>query len=333
MMLTNNRKVKQAKGIKTEPDFDSILEQVLSLDTQKKTSESRSMKTAAKGNESKKPSHISTITGPYCSKGGHTKDKCYYKHLERASKSFRERFKTPITDLRSRHSGSTNAQENGQDIRNCGWVVRAHQIPSNSALSTGTHDTSWYFDNAASYHMIYDINDFESLHQLTPCISPQDDITLVDGSIILPDGIGKIWFGFEESGSTKRLYLSEVRYCKKLDTKLISLGMLDRKGLAYSAEKRVLLVKDNATTVKEGQLDKHNLYRVTLNNSMVTSSIQDRAIAASTFKSPADIVTWHRRFAHLNATYLKRLLNMTSGMKILSKNSELPFCAVCVKFK
>ncbi len=34
-MLTNNRKADQAEGIQTELDFDSILEQILNLDTQK----------------------------------------------------------------------------------------------------------------------------------------------------------------------------------------------------------------------------------------------------------------------------------------------------------
>lgn len=194
------------------------------------------MKTAAKGNESKKPSIAPTITCPYCSKGGYTEDNYYYKHPKQASKCFQKRFKTRIADLRSRHSGSTrfnqdNAQERGQDTRNCGWVVRAQQIHSDSALSTGIYDISWYFDNAASYHMTYNINDFELPDQLVPCISPQEDITLAggDGSVILPDGIGKVWFGFEVSGSIKRLFLSKVRYCKKLDTKLISLGMLDQK--------------------------------------------------------------------------------------------------------
>ena len=36
MKLTNNRKADQAKGTKKKPEFDSILERVLSLDTQKK---------------------------------------------------------------------------------------------------------------------------------------------------------------------------------------------------------------------------------------------------------------------------------------------------------
>ena len=69
MMLSNNQKAEQAKGTKTEPEFDSILEQILSLDTQKNTSESRSMKTASK--EAKKSAGTTVIPCPYCEKGGH----------------------------------------------------------------------------------------------------------------------------------------------------------------------------------------------------------------------------------------------------------------------
>lgn len=99
MMLMNNQKGKQAKVIKSKSDLNSILEQVLSLDTENKISEFRSLKTAAKENELKKASIAPTISGLYSSKKDHTKDKCYYKHRERSSKSFRERFKTRIADL------------------------------------------------------------------------------------------------------------------------------------------------------------------------------------------------------------------------------------------
>ena len=214
MMLTNNRKAEQAKGTKTQPEFDSILEQILSLDTQKKTSESRSMKTASK--ETKKSAVTTIFPCPYCRKGGHIEDKCYYKHPERASDSFRERFKDRIADLKSRHSRSatTAHQESDSeattDSRNHGWMVRTQQLLSNSALSTSTHDSSWYFDNAASFHMTYDSNDFETPEQLSLFISPQGDITLADGSVVVPDGIGKVWFNFEVSGCVKRLFLSGV---------------------------------------------------------------------------------------------------------------------------
>ena len=85
MMLTNNRKAEQAKGIKTEPDFDTILEQILNLDTQKKVSKSRSMKSASKAAESKKSTGNSNHPCPYCSKGGHIEEKCYYKYPDQAS--------------------------------------------------------------------------------------------------------------------------------------------------------------------------------------------------------------------------------------------------------
>ncbi len=103
MMLTNNRKADKAKGAKTELEFDSILEQVLSLDIQKKVSESQSVKSASKVTEAKKTPSSSTLSCPYCKKSGHTKDKCYYNHLDRAREGFRERFKGGIVDLKARN--------------------------------------------------------------------------------------------------------------------------------------------------------------------------------------------------------------------------------------
>lgn len=40
--------------------------------------------------------------------------------------------------------------------------------------------------------MTYDLADFDDPDALTQCHYPQDDITLADGSVILPDGIGTI---------------------------------------------------------------------------------------------------------------------------------------------
>lgn len=57
------------------------------------------------------------------------------------------------------------------------------------------------------------------------------------------------------------------------------------------------------------------------------------AMTAATSQSPANIATWHCRFAHLNQTYLKRLSGMTSGMKILAEPTDLPFCTVCTQSK
>lgn len=181
--------------------------------------------------------------------------------------------------------------------------------------------------------MSYDINDFDNPRDLQPCTSPQDDITLADNSVILPEGIGKVWFNFEVESRPNRIFLSGVRYCTKLDTKLISLGMLDRKGLTYSAHRGLLTVKDQKAVVMKGQPNRHNLYHVNLGADSSLLSPLTHAMTATTSQSPADITTWHRRFAHLNQTFLKRLPSMTSGMKILTESADLPFCTVCVESK
>ena len=103
IMLTNNRKADQARGTKTELSFDSILEQILNLDTQKKVSKSRSMKSASKAIETKKSTDHSHPPCLYYNKGGHIEEKCYYKYPKQASQSFRDRFKDQIANLKSKN--------------------------------------------------------------------------------------------------------------------------------------------------------------------------------------------------------------------------------------
>ena len=96
------------------------------------------------------------------------------------------------------------------------------------------------------------------------CQYSQEDITLVHGSIILPDVIGSVPLLFCVNGYTEKITLSDVRYCLKLDTKLISLGMLYRKELAYSSQNGILSVRDSSSTIMVGRLTLHNFYKVDL---------------------------------------------------------------------
>ena len=103
MMFTNNQKADQTKSTKTKPDFNSILEQILNLDMQKKVSKSRLMKNASKTTETKKlTGHFHPLC-PYCSKGGHIEEKYYYKYPKQASQSFQDRFKDWIANLKSKN--------------------------------------------------------------------------------------------------------------------------------------------------------------------------------------------------------------------------------------
>ena len=103
MMLNRSSKAEQVREVKTEPGFDFILKQIFNLDTQRKGSETRSMKSSSKPKAKKKdPGDL----WPYCSRPGHIEEKCYYKHPERASQNYRERFKDRIKELQSKANAS-----------------------------------------------------------------------------------------------------------------------------------------------------------------------------------------------------------------------------------
>lgn len=118
-----------------------------------------------------------------------------------------------------------------------------------------------------------------------------------------------------------------------MDANLISLGMLDHKGLTYFAFKGVLTVKDGDTTIMIGQFDTHSLYRVNISNNVLVTIFSACAMTAPTSLLPTNLALWHCRFAHLNSTYLKRLLDMTSGMKIFAGAKNLSSCTVCIQAK
>ena len=88
MMLANNQRANESEGDKRELDFDSVLEQLLSMSKDSPSPhDSRSLKTSAPKPKDKGKSH-SNETCSYCSKPGHSDHSCYYKHPEKASDTF-----------------------------------------------------------------------------------------------------------------------------------------------------------------------------------------------------------------------------------------------------
>ena len=174
---------------------------------------------------------------PYCSRLGHIEEKCYYKYPERASQNFREKFRDRIQELQSKANATRSHTNIEIDIDNAfehllsenrGFIAKTKR----RILATGGYDKNWYFDNTALYHMIFDLANFQE-SKLTKCQHPQDNIILANESTILPDRIGTIRLLFSVNEQFEIISLSGVCYCSQLDTKLISLYMLDRKGLAY----------------------------------------------------------------------------------------------------
>lgn len=131
-------------------------------------------------------------------------------------------------------------------------------------MAAKKHDLDWYFDNAAFYHIIYNLNDFKDPSTLTKYCHPKNNIILADASIILPYRIDTINLRFCIKGITEKILLSGVLYYSKLDTKLVSLEMLDRKSLSYSLYKSLLEVQDKGISIIISHLTSHTMYKVKL---------------------------------------------------------------------
>ena len=111
--------------------------------------------------------------------------------------------------------------------------------------------------------MTFDLADFQE-SKLTKCQHLEDNITLANGSTILPDGIGTIPLLFCINGQTEKISLSGVCYFSQLNTKLIFFGILDSKGLAYSSQHGNFNVGDSSSTIMIGRFTPYNLYKVDL---------------------------------------------------------------------
>ncbi len=148
---------------------------------------------------------------------------------------------------------------------------------------------------------------------------------------MFPDGIGTVLLLFFVNGHNERISLSGVRYCSKFDTKLISLGIFDKKRLTYSSQHAILSFQNRSSAIMVGRLTPHNLYKVEIFeaankvNAIPASTEIDfsRAMTAGKSKSDTDLFTWHCRLAHLNEALIKQLSTLITGMEIVQSQNNM----------
>lgn len=105
-------------------------------------------------------------------------------------------------------------------------------------LAIGRYDKNWYFNNTTSYHIIFDLANFEGL-KLIKCKYSQNNITLANELKKISDGIGTIPLLFYINRQTEKISLFDIYYYSQLDTKLISFGIPDRKRLTYTSYHKI----------------------------------------------------------------------------------------------
>ena len=317
MMLNNNQRAIESRREKKELNFDSVLEQLLSMSKDSLAlHNSRSLKTSAPKPKDKGKSY-SNETSSYCSKPGHNDRSCYYKYPEKGGDTFRERNKDKIAKLR-RATGYKNARERpgNPGLRNAqGFVTQ-----SSTYATSPPKDNEWYFDDTAPFHMTGDLADFEDQDLMQ---SHKDDTILsAFGQEERPRGIGRVCYNVVVDGVSEPYYLDDVHWCPYLNTKLISLDLLDQKRLTYSAYQSQLRVQWGNRTVMTGAKNDNNLYSVNLEP---LPALRDGKTWAYISK---------QTFGHLNETSVRHLPNTTKGMKTsFFKAPKLPPCEPYIKGK
>ncbi len=328
MMLNNNQRATESEGEKKELDFDSVLEQLLNMSKDSPTrNDPRLLKTFAPKSKNKSKSS-SNETCSYCSKPGHNERNCYYKYPNKRGDAFRERNKVKIAELR--HSAG---HKNAMDRPGVAGLQNARGFDAqNTMVSTSSaQDDGWYFDKTASFDLTFDLADFDDQELVE--FSKDETIRSAFCQEERPQGFGRVWYNFVVDGVSELYYLDDVRWCPHLDMKLISLGLLDQKGLTYSAHQGEFRVQLGDRTIITGVKNDNNLYSVNLD---ILPALQDVKNGACISKqsTQVDLLTWHRCFCPLNEASVRHLPDITKGTDISFYNTpKLPFCKPCIKSK
>ena len=100
-------------------------------------------------------------------------------------------------------------------------------------------DPAWYMDSAASYHMTYDPGLFQSMR------SSSKEVELADGTTIRAKGVGTIEIDILVAGETVTQPLFDVYYIPDLDSNLLSIGCIERKGYSINVRNGKMTVEDS----------------------------------------------------------------------------------------
>ena len=167
--------------------------------------------------------------------------------------------------------------------------------------------------------MTYDLTLFSNFHEIH-----NFTITVADGSKIEAVGVGLIDLNLLINSKKTLVELREVYCLPKLSCNLISLGVLEKRGLTWSGTSGRLEVRDRNELIMQA-IRTDTVYTLYTTQARISEPI--RAFKVSTLSKQE---LWHHRLAHLNHADLQRLCTLAEGID-LSENpaNNKPFYEAC----
>ena len=270
------------------------------------------------------------VACPQCGKMGHGPDRCWQLHPE-------------LRPKRPQQGADGKGQESSAGAGDIRGDVRQHKILFAServcemALSARFATDSWVLDSGASVHIT---NDPDDLFDSTKC---HEVVTIGRGEVVATRRGRCTKLVVAPDGGRTALTFSEVLYVEGMVAKLLSVQVLQDKGLFYRSDHQTLFFADgdviSAVRVVDGL--------PTLAAGPAPSRIPDatpvvRRPRGGSDRLPAALAssksihlphasanTWHARLGHLSCDNLKRAIGATTGLVIKGEVEET-FCGVCV---
>ena len=231
--LILNTRQKGTDGTLVEPEFDSIVEQLIDMERRDKissegnsNSRSKALRTGEDAefnkNNQRKNQPQSKSQNPnadqkcsFCNLRFHTDKKCWYKQPELATDKWQESHREKVEELRQKSKESkAKTAPSSETKKKGGMVTRANK-------TVPYKDPAWYMDSAASYHMTYDPGLFQSMR------SSSKEVELADGTTIRAKGVGTIELDILVAGETMTQPLFDVYYIPDLDSNLLLIGCFE----------------------------------------------------------------------------------------------------------
>lgn len=175
-----------------------------------------------------------------------------------------------------------------------------------------TDSTRWILDSGASSHMVNNKNLITDLQENISEIG-----TAKQNQKMLLGGSGKI--------EMKDCTLSEVISVPELSKNLLSVNKITQNGGEVVFKKDKVQVFKNKNKIMESEKNENGIYAVKLEKEN-----EEKALTAET----ENVLDWHKKLGHLAVNNLKKLQEMSDGLKLKENEFDIlknHVCEVCTK--
>lgn len=198
-----------------------------------------------------------------------------------------------------------------------------------NARSGASNRVDWYIDSGCSDHLVNDKSLFVELRELE---HPVEIAIAKDGETIEAKQAGTVKVTSVVNGKEIKCSVKNVLYVPELRCNLFSVIRCDEAGMKVVFESEsVQIYRDSEMVATGSRVGK--LYRLDL--FVDSRNASDSLLSFG--RVPANLELWHRRFGHLNARSLEKLISedMCVGLKLngRQKNDTVIVCEPCVEAK